>query len=228
MANLTTKFWNDYYEQLTNQFITWVDGNGTVHNSSTVQMEPKREPDADGWDGKSYNKNKTDWGTSYFDPQYETNPNASRAEIGYGKPTKGLYSQDLGGYKSFGTLGQGNSSLGVKDLNDTICGDRIILLTITANIDTSNVAENENTTALPARELKEKPVSARHPVVDAAWETSFIRFEVGNFPFYDDIESYFNHQNDGMNYAEESANFIGFTYYFKVVASLSLLAYFIV
>ena len=141
MANLTAQFWEEYYQSLLETWVTYVDSDGNVHNTSTDSKGPQREPDADGWDGKSYDKNKTDWGVSFADPQYERNPNASRAEMGYGKPTKGIYSQDLAGYKSFGTLGQGNSSLGVKDLNDTICGDRVVLLTITANINTSDVAE---------------------------------------------------------------------------------------
>lgn len=97
----------------------------------------------DGWneeaDGKEYYKDEngknTTWGKRWKrrnNKTEETDP-----EEGYGKPSKGDYSIDLGGYKTFGTDGQGNSTVGVKDDNSTTCSDRIILLTITALEDTT-------------------------------------------------------------------------------------------
>jgi len=41
------------------------------------------------------------------------------AYMGYGSPTCGLYNQTIGGWKSFGTLGQGDSPVGVKDDYDS-------------------------------------------------------------------------------------------------------------
>jgi len=41
------------------------------------------------------------------------------AYMGYGSPTCGLYNQTIGRWKSFGTLGQGDSPVGVKDDYDS-------------------------------------------------------------------------------------------------------------
>ena len=105
--------------------------------------------------------------------QYETDPDSDTAEEGYGKPSKGTYSTELGGYKSFGTKGQGDSNLGVKDTNDTTCGDRVVLLSITALEDTSTP---DSTTS-----------SSAHPVVMSTL-VSYLTMEVGNYQFYDDLE----------------------------------------
>lgn len=34
---------------------------------------------------------------------------------GWGRPSKGKYSSNMGGYRAFGTLGQGNSSVGLRE-----------------------------------------------------------------------------------------------------------------
>lgn len=103
---------------------------------------------------------------------------------GYGKPSKGTYSSELGGFKSFGTEGQGDSPLGAKDTNDTTCGDRIILLSIRATQDTSDSASSSSTTS-----------GAHHPVVMSDSE-NYLTLEVGSYQFYDDLEVYANSSED--------------------------------
>ena len=132
-----------------------------------------RISDSDGWDGDSYNKDKTDWGKSTNDTQYERDPSKSKAVKGYGKPSKGKYSADLGGFKTFGTEGQGNSQIGVKDTNDTKCGDRVMLVTVQAIQDT---IESAAPPPPPPRS-----VQSSHPVVMAA--TSGMTLEFGNYEF---------------------------------------------
>jgi hypothetical protein len=41
--------------------------------------------------------------------------NKTQADIGYGVPTKGSYNSTDKGYKTFGTVGQGPNTEGVKD-----------------------------------------------------------------------------------------------------------------
>ena len=52
--------------------------------------------------------------------------------MGYGIPTKGIYSHKKGGYKTFGSIGQGESNLGVKDDNEPSELTRTMLVTVTA------------------------------------------------------------------------------------------------
>ena len=47
-------------------------------------------------------------------------------------PTQGQYSLNRGGWKSFGTIGQGNSTLGVKDDGDSSNEHRHVFVTFTA------------------------------------------------------------------------------------------------
>lgn len=153
----------------------YVDDEG-VHTVGK-QKGPKREKDSDGYDGKSYDSNKDGWGKSKNDTQYESDDSESKAESGYGKPSKGSYSSDMGGYKSFGTEGQGDSSVGVKDYNDTTCGERVVLLSVRALNDTSDTAASSSSSS-----------GAVHPVVKAT--SSHMTFEVGSYSFYDDLEIY--------------------------------------
>jgi hypothetical protein len=62
--------------------------------------------------------------------------NYTEPEQGYGMPSKGTYSLDLGGFKTFGTEGQGNSSFGLKDDFSYTCSERIVMLIIVARTDT--------------------------------------------------------------------------------------------
>jgi hypothetical protein len=80
----------------------------------------------------------------------------------------------MGGYKSFGTEGQGDSSVGVKDYNDTTCGERVVLLSVRALNDTSDAAASSSSSS-----------GAVHPVVKAT--SSHMTFEVGSYSFYDDL-----------------------------------------
>lgn len=138
--------------------------------SSESYETKQREADSDGWDGNTYDREKTDWGSSDSDTQYEKDTTKTKAVSGYGKPSKGKYSADLGGFKTFGTEGQGNSQIGVKDTNDTRCGDRIMLITVEALHDTYEM------TAPPP-----PPPRSVHPVVRAS--SSSITLEFGNYDF---------------------------------------------
>ena len=56
----------------------------------------------------------------------------SEAVAGYGMPTVGSYDPYMGGYKAFGTVGQGEEMAGARDANDTKCEDRKLIVTVTA------------------------------------------------------------------------------------------------
>jgi hypothetical protein len=49
---------------------------------------------------------------------------------GYGQPTMGTYDPKKGGFKSFGTLGQGDISKGARNEKDEKCKKRKILVTV--------------------------------------------------------------------------------------------------
>ena len=175
MEDAKKEHWDEYSKEggpAQKSSVDYIDETG-VHTVGK-QKGPKRQKDEDGWDGKTYDGGKTDWGKSYEDKQYESNPEESTSESGYGKPSKGTYSSELGGYKSFGTEGQGDSSVGTKDTNDTTCGDRVVLLKVTALNDTSDIAATTSSTS-----------GAVHPVVKSS--TSHMTFEVGSYSFYDDL-----------------------------------------
>lgn len=53
---------------------------------------------------------------------------------GYGKPTKGDYDTTQGGFKTFGTEGQGNSTKGLKGDGEK-CSERQMYITVTATGD---------------------------------------------------------------------------------------------
>lgn len=63
---------------------------------------------------------------------YNSSGNISHAIYGYGVPTKGQYSLNRGGWKSFGSMGQGNSTLGVKDDDDSSNENRHVYVTFIA------------------------------------------------------------------------------------------------
>ena len=56
----------------------------------------------------------------------------TEAVEGYGKPTKGTYSSSNGGYKTFGTTGQGENTEGVKESTSDEEKERMILVSVTA------------------------------------------------------------------------------------------------
>lgn len=51
---------------------------------------------------------------------------------GYGMPTKGIYDASEGGYKTFGTTGQGEFTVGVKDISDTVAESRTMIINVLA------------------------------------------------------------------------------------------------
>jgi len=57
---------------------------------------------------------------------------STATDIGYGEPTTGEYSVEDGGYKTFGTIGQGDSTEGVKDEGTEECVNRWLFVTVTA------------------------------------------------------------------------------------------------
>jgi len=174
-----------------------------VHTVGKEGKGPRRKTDSDGWDGKTMDDSKTDWGKSYNDTQYQSDSDASESESGYGKPSKGTYSSEMGGYKSFGTEGQGDSSVGAKDTNDTTCGDRIVLLSVRALNDTSDNAGSSDSSS-----------SGVHPIVKAT--SSHMTFEVGSYAFYDDLEIYAS---------EESATVLKTSWMLISIASLFVMSF---
>ena len=185
MDDATKDYWYNYDKDTTTDTtvskassVEYIDFDG-VHQ--TVGRMRRRQADKDGWSGYTYDKDKTDWGKSYTDDQYQKDPTADTAEEGYGKPSKGTYSTELGGFKTFGTLGQGDSSFGAKDLNDTTCGDRIILLSISATDDTNTTTTTTTSATTSATSL------FAHPVVQRDGSLSQMVFEVGSFQFYDEV-----------------------------------------
>ena len=63
----------------------------------------------------------------------------SVAVAGYGMPTKGTYDADVGGFKVFGTVGQGEMQFGLHDKDDETCETRRMLVSVT-------VVKNETST----------------------------------------------------------------------------------
>ena len=111
----------------------------------------------------------------------------------------------MGGYKSFGTEGQGESPIGAKDTNDTKCGDRIVLLSVRALNDTSDTAASSSSSGS----------GGVHPVVKST--TSHMTFEVGSYSFYDDLEIYGS--------AAESASVLKTSWMLLSIASLFVLSF---
>jgi hypothetical protein len=56
---------------------------------------------------------------------------------GYGKPTKGDYNTTEGGYKTFGTEGQGENKKGLKGDKEE-CAERFLYITVTGNNQTAS------------------------------------------------------------------------------------------
>ena len=58
--------------------------------------------------------------------------NETEPVVGYGMPTKGAYDTTEGGYKTFGTEGQGEDTEGVKDISDPEEESRSMIISVTA------------------------------------------------------------------------------------------------
>lgn len=171
----------------------------------------RRKKDTDGWDGTTFNKDKTDWGTSETDAEINTNTDAGTADTGYGQPSKGIYSAELGGFKTFGTEGQGDDPAGLREEGDATCGERVILLSITATDDTSVAATTET----------------RRLLQDAA--TSSLTMEVGNYQFVDDaVETTFEAEVDAEIAAEEEGETSGASYIKNALMLISFASLFLI
>jgi hypothetical protein len=57
------------------------------------------------------------------------------AVVGYGEPTAGDYDLEVGGYKTFGTLGQGHDNKGLKNHNKHKCANREMFVSVVAIAD---------------------------------------------------------------------------------------------
>ena len=128
-----------------------------------------RKKDKDGWDGTTFDKAKTDWGTTETDAEFAFDEE-NMPEYGLGLPSKGVYSAELGGYKTFGTDGQGEDTAGLREEGDSTCGERVMLVTITATEDTSSAAAEEG--GAGGRLLQEAE--------------SELTMSIGNYQFADD------------------------------------------
>jgi len=82
-----------------------------------------------------------------------------------------------GGYKTFGTEGQGNSTIGVKEDYSDTCSERVMLITFTAKKDTST----------DDSEKSRRLASSDHPIVEAAPESSLV-IELINGEFLSDLQ----------------------------------------
>jgi hypothetical protein len=58
--------------------------------------------------------------------------NTANATTGFGIPTWGFYDPKKGGYKAFGTVGQGDQKQGIRGPKEDKCMPRKILVTVTA------------------------------------------------------------------------------------------------
>ena len=70
------------------------------------------------------------------------------AEEGYGKPTKGTYDASEGGYKTFGSVGQGESTEGLVEDDAEVCQERNMYITVTANEDLADSTDGSDTILL--------------------------------------------------------------------------------
>lgn len=131
----------------------------------------KRRPGKTGMRDAQDNADR-DW--TKIQEQRLTNYSYTEAEEGYGQPSRGSYSMDMGGYKTFGTSGQGNLPQGAKDEGSETCSDRMMMVQVTATKDT---------TATPV--VSSVSPHSRHPRV--LQSTSSATMTVGNYQFLDDV-----------------------------------------
>ena len=102
----------------------------------------KQEDEEDGWfKASNYRKAEATDDDDKEDSEEKPKPaegesfNETEAVRGYGKPTKGSYSVETKGYKTFGTEGQGENTEGVMDIDSEEEESRGMLVTISAKAD---------------------------------------------------------------------------------------------
>ena len=93
----------------------------------------------------------------------------SKTRGGYGAPTKGKYDPTQGGYKTFGTEGQGNTKKGARGDKEK-CSQRKMYVTVSA----TEVVDDS---------------SATRRVLQASEDTTVLEF--GAFPFLSDVDGAF-------------------------------------
>jgi len=105
-------------------------------NENKYEEEAEKRRDECTTDRCKNAKTKDDNRTNSF----KTERSNTTATTGYGTPSKGKYyfngtTNYSNGYKTFGTMGQGNSTYGVRELNSSRCQDRYMMVTVTATED---------------------------------------------------------------------------------------------
>ena len=98
-------------------------------------------------DGKFQKREKIDKDKKENNKDAKKMEDDGEAVAGYGLPTKGSYDPSVGGYKAFGTVGQGDEAIGMHDKNDTKCEKRRLLVTVTAvEANSTNITNSTNST----------------------------------------------------------------------------------
>jgi len=138
-------------------------------------------------------RTNSEWGQAWEGQDTEGyDDEGTKADVGYGRPSKGNYSASMGGYKAFGTEGQGDSRVGLKEDYSETCSDRVLLITVTATDNTTSTASSSSSSSL----------AHGHPVVMSS--ESYMIIEVGNYEFLSDID-YTAEEEEQGNPNEESA-----------------------
>jgi hypothetical protein len=108
------------------------------------------------------------------------------ATVGYGQPSDGNYSQDMGGFRTFGTEGQGDDKVGLKEDYSETCSDRVMLVTVSAQTDTVAAAAAASSSS---RGFPSVRSSFGHPVVMTTSGSRMV-IEFGNYEFLSDLQTY--------------------------------------
>jgi hypothetical protein len=112
---------------------TYVDTNDEIGRPPKNGTRPPPPPPSNDGGENNYTKGRPRPPPPGDDPSDETMENDSVG--GYGKPTKKDYNRTAGGHNTFGTYGQGESKEGLKGRGQGNCGDREMMVTVTANAD---------------------------------------------------------------------------------------------
>ena len=104
------------------------------------EKKEKEEKEGEGFFKKAFGKEDEEEKTD-AEKGEKTKPAAGETEAdttateGYGAPTKGTYSATSKGYKTFGTVGQGDNKEGVKESADKVEAERGMIVSVTAVAD---------------------------------------------------------------------------------------------
>ena len=193
------------------------NSSGTGDSGNTTTRNGRKRESTEGSSGgktrgKKTDRSKTngDWETDWSGKDadgYSTADDTKASNGGYGTPSKGNYSQNTGGYKAFGTSGQGDSPVGVKEDYSETCTERVMLITVSAQNDTSTAASASSSSS----------VAFGHPMVMSTAESSMV-IELINGEFLSDLQLY---SEEGTTGPEESGMVLKAP---AMIASIMLLA----